>query len=194
MYVCPYDTCLGGNVTHHSFKKVTYTKKRGYGTDYHSHDTSQCRAGSEGPLCAVCQEGFKIDRGTRRCEKCAVSGVQQAGIVAFLGLIVVLLLVSLSKRLREILTWEAHTVEMLMMVVTTIQMIQRWTDNFEWSMVNRRLAGTHLPVSRCHVFVRPVHHLSARVLQVLGRLLRQHARDLVGPARVHTSRSATFAG
>ena len=133
VYVCPYDTCLGGNVTHHSFKKVTYTKKHGYGTDYHSHDTSQCRAGSEGPLCAVCQEGFKIDRGTRRCEKCAVSGVQQAGIVAFLGLIVVILLVSLSKRLREILTWEAHTVEMLMMVVTTIQTIQLLTDNFERS-------------------------------------------------------------
>jgi hypothetical protein len=133
VYECPYDTCLGGNITHASFMKETYTKRDGYGKNYRSRDTSQCHPGSEGPLCAICSKGNKIDKGTRLCEKCAVSGVQQAGIVVFISFIAAILLVSIFKRLRDILLWEAHTVEMLMIVVTTIQTIQLLTDNFERS-------------------------------------------------------------
>jgi hypothetical protein len=133
VYQCPYDTCLGGNITHASFMKVTYTKEDGYGKNYHSRDTSQCHPGSEGPLCAICSKGNKIDKGTRLCEECTVSGVQQAGILVFICFVAAILLVSIFKRVRDIVVWEAHTVEMVMIVVTTIQTIQLLTDNFERS-------------------------------------------------------------
>ena len=133
VYRCPYETCTGGNLTHSSFTQVTYTKDGGYGTNYRSHDTSQCQRGAEGPLCAVCQGGYKIDKGTRQCELCGVNGVQQAGIIAFASFLILVGVLSISSRLRQILTWEAHTVEMLLIIMTTIQTIQLLTDNFERS-------------------------------------------------------------
>jgi hypothetical protein len=78
IYPCPHDNCIGGNtsVDHSHLQGLSHLA----GNDMYRKRSKAirdandlCRRGSQGPLCAICEDDFTLNRETNQCESCATA-------------------------------------------------------------------------------------------------------------------------